>query len=790
MDVRYQQYQPGASRYNPRITDEEWDRHKEDLRQLHERKLTRAQILEIITPEFGDVKPTYGQLCTRFEKWGFLVYSKAGKPKRENNDIKKQLIKDSSVTDFDDLSSRNAFSPESSNGSTIVPDISNINLNDKPTPTSLADIPETPENRYVTPAWNGTSPRTDFHRFTSGHSSAAAGRSSYEADHNRHDGDQYIQRPSYEHPTHLQASFQPSTPRSKARTSFGDRASISETLSMTSSRPSNNTTTNLASMDQDEPETLPARTRNADGALDAVMRYLQSLGPNAIHGNPINAMLSLAAYLFATRSYSTAFRLYRRIYDFMVQDLDCDDVSRVGGLMKCCQSAMEPSDLDFMQKELHQVLKWELSDSSLSAFVSRLLLSIEAQISEGLNLSQVSGVVTTPIMKNTSHLMGKGCESSYSGTRRIYWRLKLLSHTPFHSGCARLLKLLSELLSWAWAAMAVLPFPDPTIKSVGCLCKDGLYFDFVRMITTVILQAAVGFDILDLIKIRAIRQIPCTCIMCVDIETTFDICPIETFTAIAFLTVDRCRLDWTSCTPGGRHQELLPRVILKEQLLPTIESLLDQVAANIQSPTNIHTSDLYDDFLSCIWSCFETHDLPLKKARFDASFEKIDSLIAKLLGTQLGALNSAARPRTSTDGGMNDSQPVFDYGQPGSADIASKITAVKRNRSNASSLKPTASNASERSMIRIRKKLKFRSSQDILNSMSSYSSLSSRNSMRFSYVTGLPDLEPVLDQDEQQDMPPDMRPEEFAKYQRPDTWHSRPESTMSVTIGYRDSVRY
>lgn len=797
MDLKgFQEYKPGSSRYNGRISEDEWNRHKPTLRKLHDAKLTRQQILDIISKDFGDTKPTYGQLCTKFDKWGFHVYRQGDRKGNAGKDNKKG--RNNKVTPAEPVEENDrsrAFTPESSSGGTIVPDVGNLNLNEQSTPKTLNDIPETPEAHYIDPSWNDTSPRTDFHRMINESSSSPAANNYYTPDSSQ-DGPQYNQYGFMDGgPAQRWLSNNSSTPTA---VSHGHSSSTSDTVYATpASQPRREQVVHdMDSVEPDDPITIAARTHKANDAVDAVVSWWNSLGQSQVDGNHIITMTNLAAYLFATRSYSAAFRIYRKIYDIMSEDPECDDVSKIGALMRCCQCATQSADLDFMQRELHQALAWDLSDSSLRAFAASMLQSVETQISEGFNLTQGAILATTPIMRNLNALGTKGCSSQYPGTRRLYWRLRLMTHTPFHSGCTRLLKLMSEALCWAWAAMTCVQFDDPALTKSGCLCKDGLYFDFVRMVTMALLQAAVGFELTELMKVRTISQTPCQCIMCADLATTFEICPIETLTAIALLTVDRCRLDWTSCHPGGRHQELTPHSILHEQLLPTIETLLVQASADIQSPTTIHTSDLYDDFLSCLWSCFETHDLPLRNARFDPSPEKIDLLMTSLVTEELNKSHPARRSMSlepngsSTTLDANGKMPVFTYA-PEENDLNNRITA-KRTRSNASSLKPTSSNASERSMIRIRKKLKYRTSADYLNSMSSYSSLSSRNSMnRFSYVTGLPELETVMDGDFDQlgrDLPPDLTPDEFRSLQGHYSWvPSRPGSTVNRTMSWRES---
>ena len=772
----FQEYKPGASRYNGRISEEEWNKHKPKLRQLHEAKHTRAQILEIISPEFEDVKPTYGQLCTKFDKWGFRVYRQnerkdtalGGKKAQQ----KKASQSDPASTEAD---IQQAFTPESSNGSTIVPDVGALKLDDrfsdKATPRTLADF-GTPQTQYLEPSvagWSDSTPRATTH------SRNVSDQSSSPQPGTINDSQTYYQNPdpdnySYPNSQHGQQwvnsvnSFSTTAPSHSYRNSYSDTQSSRTSLYQTTSE--------INAVEPDDPETIAARSHKADEALDAVNSYVRSIGQKQQKGEDITSMVSLAAYLFATRSYSSAFRIYHKIYDIMSQDMECDDVSKLGALMRCYQSAVEPYDLDFMQRELHSILHWNFSDSSLEAFTIQMLQSVETQISEGFNLAQGSVLSTSSITRNLSHLAVKGTTSDYPGTKRLYWRLRLLKHSPFHSGCTRLLRLMSELLSYAWAAMAVVRFPDSAVNTTGCLCKDGMYFDFVRMVTTAILEAAMGFEISQLIKMPSLKSTPCACVMCADLESTFDLCPIETFTAIALLTVDRCRLDWTSCHPGGRHQELTPHIILTQQLRPTFDSLLDQVAADIRSPTTIHTSDLYDDFLNCLWSCFETHDLPLKNARFDASDEKVEDLMTMLITEELNKSHPAQRNSTLEDA----KTPTFTYesNNHNADEIAKQITA-KRTRSNASALTKSSSNASERSMIRIRKKLKYRTSGDYLNSMASYSSLSSRNSMnRFSYVTGLPELETVMDDEElRSQLPPDLTPDEYRSMQRHDSWSRR-----------------
>lgn len=63
----FQEYRPNASRYNNRIREDDWNRFKPKLEDLHNQRLTRQQILDIITKDFeaaGVTVPTYGQLCT------------------------------------------------------------------------------------------------------------------------------------------------------------------------------------------------------------------------------------------------------------------------------------------------------------------------------------------------------------------------------------------------------------------------------------------------------------------------------------------------------------------------------------------------------------------------------------------------------------------------------------------------------------------------------------------------------------------------------------------------------
>lgn len=783
MDVDFKAYEHGKSRYNGRISEDEWNKHKPKLEELHNLKMTRQQILDIISADFGDTKPTYGQLCTKFDKWGFHVY-RVGPSKKKEPRQKTKVEKIGRPEEaFDPIPERELkefqpFTPESQ--TTIVPGFEDLNFNDS-TPTNTTEY-YTPRSIHTDPSIvSESTPRAPGHsRNTSGQPSI------YDFEPS-----DYSDIPSGDYPydhQNQQWLYSGSTlPDS------GQRSSVMSDFT-SSKTPLSNTTTESINVEPDDPPTIAARTRRADETLDAITSYLRSIGQTTLPGGHVLSMTSLAAYLFATRSYSAAFRIYRKIYTLMSQD--GDDVSKLGALMRCFQSAVEPEDLQFMEEELHEVLNRNSSDSSLNAFTAQMLQSVEVQISQGFNLAQGTVLSTSSIARNLNHLAVKGCSSEYPGTRRLYWRLRLMKHSPFHSGCKRLLRLMSELLSWSWAAMAVVKFPQPALQNIGCLCKDGLYFDFVRMVTTVIMEAAMGFEISQLIRIPAIKQTPCDCVMCADLESTFQICSIETFTAIAMLTVDRCRLDWTSCHPGGRHQELTPSAILNQQLLPTIESLLQQVvqvAADVQGPTTIHTSDLYDDFLSCIWLCFETHDLPLRNARFEASPEKVEDVLTTLITEELDK-SHPARQSTLNEGKM----PVFSYGENNS-ELANKITA-KRTRSNASSLKPSSSNASERSMIRIRKKLKYRSSVDYLNSMASYSSLSSRNSVnnRFSYVTGLPELETVMDDEElRAQLPPDLTPDEFRSMQRHDSWSkrsdhfswvpSRPGSTVSRGYSWRES---
>lgn len=80
-EIRYKAGSPIRDSYIPRIA---WIRHKGNVRQLYADGLTRRQILDIITEDFGDTKPTYAQLCVRLDRWGF--YSRREGEKQNSSD--------------------------------------------------------------------------------------------------------------------------------------------------------------------------------------------------------------------------------------------------------------------------------------------------------------------------------------------------------------------------------------------------------------------------------------------------------------------------------------------------------------------------------------------------------------------------------------------------------------------------------------------------------------------------------------------------------------------------------
>lgn len=67
--------------YIPKIV---WIRQKGNIRQLYGDGLTRQQIFKIVSEDFGQIKPTYTQFCTRLDRWG--LYTRIQDKQRNGRD--------------------------------------------------------------------------------------------------------------------------------------------------------------------------------------------------------------------------------------------------------------------------------------------------------------------------------------------------------------------------------------------------------------------------------------------------------------------------------------------------------------------------------------------------------------------------------------------------------------------------------------------------------------------------------------------------------------------------------
>ena len=75
-DVEFKTYLPSESRYSARIKNEEWERHRRKLTDLHRKNIPRKQMLEILKREDG-FYASMPQLNHRFNVWGLRRYEKS-----------------------------------------------------------------------------------------------------------------------------------------------------------------------------------------------------------------------------------------------------------------------------------------------------------------------------------------------------------------------------------------------------------------------------------------------------------------------------------------------------------------------------------------------------------------------------------------------------------------------------------------------------------------------------------------------------------------------------------------
>lgn len=777
-NLNVQEYTPNTSRYNKRITNEEWTRLKPRLKELHDRKLTRQAILDIVEPEFGDVKPTYGQLCTKFEKWGFRVY------KGKNS---AGLPSPSTVLDSSPHGETLPYhTPPGSSGGIqqghAVPDVSRLTID---------EVYHTPQKHLVDQRWTGHSypvtisydspirrpfdstdtsqpyhtpqsfatqsmatPRAHAHQLSD---------TSTVWDESQQPAYMIPERSSDVHPA-FRSHEQPMQTRSDSSVESDPPKSIY------SAHSAHDTLSERTSTEQDETRSTTdifATTDAGSESASIIVAYLRSVSKDNTPNTRYAMMANLAAFMFSTRAYAAAFKIYHKLYETIQGDSTCDEICRIGAVFKCAQAASDAAALVLVQRELDQVLRWQLSDALVRGMVVQTLADVEVRLGRSArpdSLPESQG----SLMASNKRIVQKAVRNSSPIAQQLHWRRRLMEHSFYHSGCARFLRTLFELLTWAWEALTVRALPMSGRGITGCFCSDPFCTDMVRMLTVSLLDFARGLDINspDSVDFGKINEIPCTCVMCSDLQTTFSICPMETFTAIALLTVNECRLRHISRERTLAHKAQAASRIRNEQIVPTVQFLLGDLYANWNDLTNIAVTDLYDDYLSCLWSCFETH-ANTGQTQFNPDASALDTLITTMISDEV-IVSTSPDPTLAPPLDLSHHSPS----RPDSAILQRLVldtkVGAKRTRSNASSTLQyslsTASRASEQSFretAQRAKRLKYRSSIGQLsalspaNSIIGVSPLSSRGSQnRFSYVTGYPmELESMAEGDEP--LPPD-----------------------------------
>lgn len=77
LNLRFRQKNEVKLEYAPRITQVDWDRHADAVKNMHEERKTRREILEALSHE-RDFRPSMAQLNTHMRKRKLRVYGKAG----------------------------------------------------------------------------------------------------------------------------------------------------------------------------------------------------------------------------------------------------------------------------------------------------------------------------------------------------------------------------------------------------------------------------------------------------------------------------------------------------------------------------------------------------------------------------------------------------------------------------------------------------------------------------------------------------------------------------------------
>lgn len=798
-NLNVQEYTPNTSRYNKRITNEEWNRLKPRLKELHDRKLTRQAILDIVEPEFGDVKPTYGQLCTKFEKWGFRVYkgkNSAGVPSPGT------IIESSPHGE----TIAYCTPPGSSAGiphGTAVPDVSRLTIDEAyNTPQRSGDQRWTGNSYPITisydspttgPLYGGfLQPDNDFH---SAHTASSSSQPYHTPRsfitqsiatprghaHKLSDTSAAWDEPQQPGVLSQQQAYLNPEQSLDVHPALRSRGQPVQTLSdssvesdpprsIYSAHSAHETLSERTSTEQEDAKSTTDIFATSDAGSESasiIVAYLRSVSKDNTPFARCAMMANLAAFMFSTRAYAAAFKIYHKLFETLNGDPNCDEICRIGAAFKCAQAASDTAALTLVQNELHQILQWQLSDSLIRGMVVHTLADVE------LRLGQPSRQYPLPerqssLMATNKHVMRRAVNNTNPIAQQLHWRLRLMEHSFYHSGCPRFLRTLFELLTWAWEALTVRALPTSGKNITGCFCSDPFCTDVVRMLAVSLLDFARGLNINspDSVDFGKINQIPCTCVMCSDLQTTFSICPMETFTAIALLTVNECRLRHIDRERTLSHKVHPASRIRNDQIVPTIQFLLGDLYANWNDLTNIAVTDLYDDYLSCLWSCFETH-ANTGQTQFNPDATALDTLITSMISDELMLLSSPDPTLApALDLGISVSPSRPDSAILQRLVVDTKVGA-KRTRSNASSLQyslSTASRASEQSFretAQRAKRLKYRSSIGQLsalspaNSVTGISPLSSRGSQnRFSYVTGYPmELESMAEGEEP--LPPD-----------------------------------
>ena len=80
MALTFRACQPDGTRYNARIDDRTWNTYQDVLQDMHDRKMTRTMMLDILDQDH-DFHPSLPQLNARMNKWGYAVYASKPRPR-------------------------------------------------------------------------------------------------------------------------------------------------------------------------------------------------------------------------------------------------------------------------------------------------------------------------------------------------------------------------------------------------------------------------------------------------------------------------------------------------------------------------------------------------------------------------------------------------------------------------------------------------------------------------------------------------------------------------------------